>query len=334
MGEETQTGPLIGVLALQGSVEEHVDVLTKLGARTREIRTKDQVAGVDGLVFPGGESTAMGAGAARRRAALKSSIGRADVRRAAGERGRRRETDPRRSRAVRRGAVATAHRIARSRTRSPGPNPRGPGTGSVADGRPAAIETRAGIMSEGDGLFEALRASVASGTPAYGTCAGMILLADDCVGQREGGQALVGGLRCTVCRNYFGAQVSSFELPLAVEGGDDDAARLEASEFPAVFIRAPAILARGEGCEALASVKAAPCAAAAPEVDAFRGRTGSKPASKKRKADADDDDETPEVCVAARQGPILVTAFHPELTDDLRWHDLFLGMVKKKLGTA
>mmetsp|Transcript_4237 Transcript_4237/g.13243 ORF Transcript_4237/g.13243 Transcript_4237/m.13243 type:complete len:251 (-) Transcript_4237:45-797(-) len=250
MGEETQTGPLIGVLALQGSVEEHVDVLTKLGARTREIRTKDQVAGVDGLVFPGGESTAMG------------------------------------------------------------------------------------IMSEGDGLFEALRASVASGTPAYGTCAGMILLADDCVGQREGGQALVGGLRCTVCRNYFGAQVSSFELPLAVEGGDADAARLEASEFPAVFIRAPAILARGEGCEALASVKAAPCAAAAPEVDAFRGRTGSKPASKKRKADADDDDETPEVCVAARQGPILVTAFHPELTDDLRWHDLFLGMVKKKLGTA
>ena len=47
---------------------------------------------------------------------------------------------------------------------------------------------------------------VDAGVPTYGTCAGMILLANDAVGKRKGGQALVGGLKCTVCRNYFGAQ--------------------------------------------------------------------------------------------------------------------------------
>ena len=59
------------------------------------------------------------------------------------------------------------------------------------------------IMTEGDGLFPALREAVGNGVPAYGTCAGLILLADDCVGQKAGGQALVGGLDCTVCRNYL-----------------------------------------------------------------------------------------------------------------------------------
>ena len=224
--DEAREGKLlIGVLALQGSVDEHIDVLHKLGAATREIRVKDQIAGVDGLVFPGGESTAMA------------------------------------------------------------------------------------IMTEGDGLFPALRAAVAAGTPAYGTCAGLILLADDCVGQKTGGQTLVGGLDCTVCRNYFGAQVSSFELPL---DGSPDAA-------PAVFIRAPAILARGKNCESLASVTSAPAPEAVPHVAAFSERQ-----TKKRKGSSER-----EVCVAARQGHILATAFHPELTQDSRWHAMFLEMVEE-----
>mmetsp|Transcript_7071 Transcript_7071/g.20800 ORF Transcript_7071/g.20800 Transcript_7071/m.20800 type:complete len:250 (+) Transcript_7071:119-868(+) len=230
--------PLVGVLALQGSVEEHVAMLKKRGANVREIRTPQEVPGVEGLVFPGGESTAIG------------------------------------------------------------------------------------IMSSGDGLFEALRREVDAGVPVYGTCAGMILLANDAVGKRKGGQAAVGGLNCTVCRNYFGAQVSSFELPLAASGATAEAARL-ASDYPAVFIRAPAILELGEGCEALASVTAAPCAAAAPEVAAFDAR--GEPAAKKAKKEGAAERE---VVVAARQGNILVTAFHPELTEDPRWHDLFLGMVK------
>ena len=124
---------------------------------------------------------------------------------------------------------------------------------------PGGESTAMAIMTEGDGLFPALREAVGNGVPAYGTCAGLILLADDCVGQKAGGQALVGGLDCTVCRNYFGAQVSSFELPL--EGFPDAA--------PAVFIRAPAILKRGPTCEALASVTSAPSRDAAPHVEAF-----------------------------------------------------------------
>ena len=167
------------------------------------------------------------------------------------------------------------------------------------------------IMTEGDGLFPALREAVGNGVPAYGTCAGLILLADDCVGQKAGGQALVGGLDCTVCRNYFGAQVSSFELPL--EGFPDAA--------PAVFIRAPAILKRGPTCEALASVTSAPSRDAAPHVEAF------EPAKKKRKGASAGERE---VCVAARQGHILATSFHPELTSDSRWHAMFLDMVRER----
>ena len=129
-------------------------------------------------------------------------------------------------------------------------------------------------------------------------------------GQKAGGQALVGGLDCTVCRNYFGAQVSSFELPL--EGFPDAA--------PAVFIRAPAILKRGPTCEALASVTSAPSRDAAPHVETF------EPAKKKRKGASGER----EVCVAARQGHILATSFHPELTSDSRWHAMFLDMVRER----
>ena len=240
-------GPLVGVLAIQGSVEGHVAVLAGLGARTREIRTPDGVAGIDGLVLPGGESTAMG------------------------------------------------------------------------------------IMTEGDGLWETIRAAVDGGLPVYGTCAGLVLLADRAIGQRDGGQPLIGGLDCDCCRNYFGAQVSSFEVPLTATGGAsaEDAA-LVAKDYPAVFIRAPAILKVGKKCEALASVTVAPHASAAPAVKAFDGP--AKPPKKKAKKQAAAEAAIPEreVVVAARQGNILVTAFHPELTDDTRWHDLFLAMVKKR----
>ena len=245
-------GPLIGVLALQGSVEEHVSVLAGLGARTREIRTPQEIAGVDGLVLPGGESTAMG------------------------------------------------------------------------------------IMSEGDGLFSELRKSVDAGVPVYGTCAGLVLLAEKAIGQRDGGQPLVGGLRCSVCRNYFGAQVSSFELPLEVPGASAADAALAASQYPAVFIRAPAILSVGDGCEALATVKAAPAPSAAPQVDAFFAADAppAKKKAKKQAKPANAANDKRDVVVAARQGNILVTAFHPELTDDTRWHDLFLTMVAKRAETA
>ncbi|MCB0142641.1 MAG: pyridoxal 5'-phosphate synthase glutaminase subunit PdxT, partial [Caldilineaceae bacterium] len=114
-----------------------------------------------------------------------------------------------------------------------------------------------------------------------------ILLAERATGQKRGGQTLLGGLDVTVNRNYFGRQVDSFETDLPVPMLGD-------VPFPAIFIRAPAIAEAGPTVEVLA------------QVTASNGET---------------------VIVAVRQGALLATAFHPELTQDTRWHELFLEMV-------
>jgi 5'-phosphate synthase pdxT subunit len=96
-------------------------------------------------------------------------------------------------------------------------------------------------------LLEPLRKRIAGGLPAYGSCAGMILLADRVLDGTEGQQTL-GGLDVTVRRNAFGRQVDSFEesIPLAgVPGGP----------FHAVFIRAPWVESVGPGVEVLGSVE-------------------------------------------------------------------------------
>ncbi|MBK8051396.1 MAG: pyridoxal 5'-phosphate synthase glutaminase subunit PdxT [Anaerolineales bacterium] len=151
---------------------------------------------------------------------------------------------------------------------------------------PGGESTAMGLVAERWGLVEPLREWVRSGKPVWGTCAGMILLADRAVGQKQGGQPLIGGLDVTVNRNYFGRQSKSFETLLEVP-------LLGAEPCPAIFIRAPAIIEAGSQVEVLA-------------------RTAGH-------------DEI--VIVAVRQGNILATAFHPELTADLRWHQLFLDMV-------
>ncbi|KAJ8432737.1 hypothetical protein Cgig2_015655 [Carnegiea gigantea] len=100
--------------------------------------------------------------------------------------------------------------------------------------------------------FPALREFVKMGKPVWGTCAGLIFLANKAYGQKAGGQELVGGLDCTVHRNFFGSQIQSFEAEISVpelaekEGGP--------SNFRAVFIRAPAILEVGPEVEVLAEV--------------------------------------------------------------------------------
>lgn len=152
---------------------------------------------------------------------------------------------------------------------------------------PGGESTSMGLIAERWGLVEPLRTWVHSGRPTWGTCAGMILLAERATGQKLGGQPLLGGLDVTVNRNYFGRQVDSFETIL-------EAPALGPEPFPAVFIRAPAIAETGPAVETLA------------RVDTYRDR---------------------DVIVAVRQGPILATAFHPELTTDPRWHQLFLEMV-------
>lgn len=140
-------------------------------------------------------------------------------------------------------------------------------------------------------LFEPLRARLRSGMPAYGSCAGMILLADRVEGGIEGQQTL-GGVDVTVRRNAFGRQVDSFETDLTLDGVDD-------GPLHAVFIRAPWVQEVGPGATVVGRVEGGPAA----------GRI-----------------------VAVRQGPLLVTSFHPEVTGDTRVHRLFIRIVQDSQG--
>lgn len=187
----------IGVLALQGGVAEHLAMLRGLGAGAVEVRLPAHLEGLDGIILPGGESTAIGT-----------------------------------------------------------------------------------LLVE-YGLLEQLRHRIQAGLPAYGTCAGMILLARD-LGDVQ--QPILGVMDIGVRRNAFGSQLDSFEQDLVVAG-------LGGAPFRAVFIRAPLISRLGEGAEALAWL----------------------------------DDGTP---VAARQGYLLASAFHPELGEDARIHRMFLDLCR------
>ena len=138
-------------------------------------------------------------------------------------------------------------------------------------------------------LLEPVRTAVKGGLPAYGSCAGLILLARQVLDGRPDQQG-VGGLDVVVRRNAFGRQVDSFESDLAFTG---------VGELHAVFIRAPWVESTGPDVEVLARVEA-----------------GTPPGR----------------VVAVRQGPVLATSFHPELTGDHRVHGLFVDMVKEASG--
>ena len=135
-------------------------------------------------------------------------------------------------------------------------------------------------------MLEPLRKLVASGLPAFGSCAGMIMLADRLTDGVEG-QQTYGGIDMTVRRNAFGRQVDSSERDILLTGLDDSAGPLRA-----VFIRAPWVEQIGPGVSILGT-------------DQGTGRI-----------------------VAVRQGQLLATAFHPELTPDRRIHQLFADIVK------
>jgi 5'-phosphate synthase pdxT subunit len=189
----------VGVLALQGAWRRHIEALTALGACAVEVRTPQDLAGIEGLVLPGGESTTMSK------------------------------------------------------------------------------------LLDLSGLFDPVAERLADGMPAFGTCAGLILLARTILDGRAD-QRSFGVLDVAVRRNGFGRQVDSFETDVRIvelAGGE-----LAGGGFPAVFIRAPVIGRVGPGVEVLATVADLP--------------------------------------VLCRQGPVLAAAFHPELSDDLRLHQLFL----------
>lgn len=147
---------------------------------------------------------------------------------------------------------------------------------------PGGESTTIGKLLRRFDLLEPLQSLVRSGFPAYGTCAGMILLADQIEGAGVD-QPAIGGMDITVQRNAFGRQQESFEADVEVPAIGEE-------PFDAVFIRAPLIQRLG------------------PEVETLARLDGGR-------------------VVAARQGSLLVSSFHPELTDDPRMHRLFVRMV-------
>jgi pyridoxal 5'-phosphate synthase glutaminase subunit Pdx2 len=115
-------------------------------------------------------------------------------------------------------------------------------------------------VHNGKNVWEALKEFITK-KPVWGTCAGMILLAERCVGTSaviENGQSLIGGMDILVCRNYFGSQVSSFEMATPAPPNQSST-----ESYPGVFIRAPAILSAGKGVKVLGKVIATPCRQAA-----------------------------------------------------------------------
>lgn len=156
---------------------------------------------------------------------------------------------------------------------------------------PGGESTTLSMLLASSGVGDALGDALAAGLPAFGTCAGLILLATD-VRDGRPDQRSFGVIELTVRRNGYGRQAESFECTLSVPAVGDD-------PVPAVFIRAPVIEAVGPDVDVLAELPAAP------------GSTGGA---------------RPVVC---RQGPVLVAAHHPELTGDRRLHRLFVELVKE-----
>lgn len=196
--------PRIGVLALQGDVHAHARALKAAGAEFVMVRRPAELAAVDALVVPGGEST-------------------------------------------------TIAKLARS------------------------FE-----------LFEPLQRRIAAGLPVFGSCAGMIMLADRVAGDGSALGETFGGIDMTVRRNAFGRQVDSFEQDIALDG-------VPGGPVHAVFIRAPWVDHLGPAAVCLGRVSSADGA----------GRI-----------------------VAVRQHNLLATSFHPELTGDGRIHAYFCDMVR------
>ena len=196
----------IGVLALQGDVQEHIQSLSDCGVIAVTVKTAEELQSIDALVIPGGEST-------------------------------------------------TIAKLARS-----------------------------------FGLMDLIKDRIKAGMPIYGSCAGMILVANK-LEDAAIGQETFGGIDMTVRRNAFGRQVDSFETDLKFKGITEPSIR-------AVFIRAPWVESVGRDVEILAQI--------------FDEQGNSHP-------------------VAVRQGRVLATSFHPELTGDNRIHKYFVEEICSEL---
>jgi 5'-phosphate synthase pdxT subunit len=161
---------------------------------------------------------------------------------------------------------------------------------------PGGESTTLSMLIRSAGLFDPMADLLSDGLPVLGTCAGMILLADEVLEGRPD-QLGFGLIDLTVRRNGYGRQAFSFECDLDIDVLGDEPVH-------AVFIRAPVVERAGPEVEVLARLHDGPAAS---------GTAGRR--------------SEPVVC---RQGPVLVTSFHPELTDDRRLHRLFVEMTKEE----
>ncbi|KAJ3375838.1 hypothetical protein GGF31_003043 [Allomyces arbusculus] len=161
---------------------------------------------------------------------------------------------------------------------------------------PGGESTAMALVAERSGCLDALREFVHK-QPTWGTCAGMILLSTTATQTKQGGQNLLGALDITVQRNAFGKQTESFIAPLAIDG-----VAPADQPFEGIFIRAPIVEVAGPHVQVIGKV------------------------------DGDHGLQHGERIVAVRQGHLLGTSFHPELTKDLRVHAYFVQMAREALG--
>ena len=164
---------------------------------------------------------------------------------------------------------------------------------------PGGESTTISKLARTFGVLDPLREALRSGLPGFGTCAGMIMLADH-IEAGVAGQETLGGLDVVVRRNAFGRQVDSFEADLEL---DVDGHALQ-RPFRAMFIRAPWVEKVGQSVEVVARVSVVHHGEAPTAADVV-GRI-----------------------VAVRQRSLLATSFHPEITGDSRIHQMFVDMVR------
>ncbi|KAI9512754.1 SNO glutamine amidotransferase [Russula earlei] len=171
---------------------------------------------------------------------------------------------------------------------------------------PGGESTTIALLARLSGMMEPLREFVGA-KPVWGTCAGAILLAQAVSNPKRGGQELLHGVSVEITRNGWGSQVESFEAPLEVSG-----LRNAEVPFTGVFIRAPVI---AELIEAAHDSQQQPIKVLS------RISRSLLPSSL---PDGGGDVSAAQTVVALRQGRHLLTTFHPELTDDDRFHEYFV----------
>ncbi|KAG5637432.1 hypothetical protein H0H81_004591 [Sphagnurus paluster] len=167
---------------------------------------------------------------------------------------------------------------------------------------PGGESTTIAVLARVSGLLEPLRQFVKQ-KPVWGTCAGAILLSEAAEGCKKGGQELLGGISITIGRNGWGSQVESFEADLAVEG-----LQHPEQSFTGIFIRAPVVL------------KLSPSSSDDAPIQVI----ARLPTDLLPQALASLDESDPKTIVALRQGLHFLTTFHPELTQDNRFHEYFV----------